>query len=487
MGPGAMSRRDAEYMAGSDGGALSLFLMAVLIAVGGTVGFLQFGHTPMLEPDSDSYIQASGIRGLGYPFFLSFLRSIGLPLDRVPWIQLALHLAVLPVLFRALRRATGSLWLTAAIVLLCYANPEVAKYHGKILSESLFLTVLILFISAFLNFLAVRSHRSLLLASFWVAVCVTIKPVGWAFVTLLGLVVLGRLFRRRGRIAMLAALLFPLLAVVELEKGTSYLLHGPDRASLVPLHVFAKAGMIDAAVPEVLLAEGPNAPLHRLLEQDAAAIRRLIDRAPSANIARHLTAYYEVFMQYRFGRADRQAVADERDVDAAMIDTGLERLRYGWRNYLRLTLRHYFQFWLLYDVSHPAYYREANAFIDREAPLPYAELVPALTEAVKPAGQVAVIARPAIAAAGVATALLAAVGLVAVFAPKSMPLRWRQAGLLALGLHGYCLLVALAGVGIPRYLLGVWPLLVCSLGIAVSALLSRRRSGWPDGGAFAVE
>lgn len=490
MAPGAA--REMEYMTGGGCGFLSLCLMAILIAVGAVVGYAQFGHTQMLEPDSGSYIAASGFRGLGYPFFLSFVRSLGLPLERVPWIQLALHLAVLPVLFRALRRATGSIWLTAAIVLLCYANPEVAKYHAKVLSESLFLTVLILFIAAFLNFLAVRTHRSLMLASFWVAVGVTIKPVGWAFVALLALVVLGRLFRRRGAIALLAAFLFPLLVVVGLEKGTSYLLHGPERASLVPLHVFGKAGMIDAPVPAALLMEGPNAPLHRALEADAAAIRQLIARAPSANIARYLTVNYEVFIQYRLGLAARQAIAEEGDLDKAMTDVGLERLRLGWRNYIALTLSHYLGFWLLYDAPHPALYRAVNDFIDRERPLPYAEFVTPLTEVVEPEGEVAVYARPAIAAAGVITGLLAAIGLVAAFAPRSMPLRWRQAGLLALGLHGYCLLVALTGVGIPRYLLGVWPLLVCSLGIAVSAVWSAmwprsRRRTLPDGDAFAMD
>lgn len=487
MARGAVSRREIEYMAGGGGGLLSLCLIVILIAIGGAVGYLQFGHVPMLEPDSDSYIRASGIRGLGYPFFLACLRAIGLPLERVPWVQLALHLAVLPVLFRALRRATGSLWLTALIVLLCYANPEVAMYHGKILSESLFLTVLILFVSAFLNFAATRLHRNLLLASFWAAVCVAIKPVGWAFVALLALVVLGRLFRGRGGIAILAAFLFPLLAVVGMEMGTSYLLHGPHRSSLAPRHIFAKAGMVDAAVPETLLTEGPNAPLHRVLAQDAAAIRQLIARAPTENIARYLTVNYEVFMQYRLGLAERQAVAASGDLDKAMFETGLERLRYGWRNYLRLTLRHYLGLWLLYDAPHPANYRAVNAFIDRERPLPYAEFVKPLTEVVKPAGREAIIARPALAAAGVVTALLAAVGVVAVFAPWVLGLRWRQSGLLALGLHGYCLLVALTGVGIPRYLFGAWPLLVCALGIALSAVWPRRRRGvWPDAVDFAA-
>jgi len=484
MALGAISRRDIEYMAGGGGGLLSLCLVVTLIVVGGVVGYLQFGHVPMLEADSDSYIRASGFRGLGYPFFLACLRAIGLPLERVPWVQLALHLAVLPILFRSVRRATGSPWLTALIVLLCYANPEVAKYHAKIMSESLFLTALILFVSAFLDFAPTRQHRNLLLASFWVAVCVAIKPVGWAFVALLAVVVLGRLFRRRGGVAILASFLFPLLAVVGMEMGTSYLLHGPHRPSLAPRHIFAKAGMVDAAVPETLLTDGPNAPLHRVLAQDAAAIRQLIARAPTEYIARYLTVNYEVFMQYRLGLAERRAVAASGDLDKAMFETGLERLRYGWRDFPKLTLRHYLGLWLLYDAPHPANYRDVNAFIDRERPLPFAESFPRITEVVRPAGWEAVIGRPAIAAAGVVTALLAVAGLVAVIAPWAIGLRWRQAGLLALGLHGYCLLVALTGLGIPRYLLGVWPLLVCSLGIALSAVWPRRRGEWLDAGEF---
>ena len=153
--------------------------------------------------------------------------SLGIPLDGVPWIQLALHLAVLPVLFGALKRATGTLWLPSVVIVLCYANPEVAKYHAKILSESLFLTVVVLFIAAFLAFVTNPSRRNLLLASLWIAVGVTIKPVAWAFVVLLALAVLSRMLRERGGVALLAAFLVPLIAVVAAEQLSSRLIHGP--------------------------------------------------------------------------------------------------------------------------------------------------------------------------------------------------------------------------------------------------------------------
>lgn len=154
-----------------------------------------------------------------------------------------------------------------------------------------------------------------------------------------------------------------------------------------------------------------------------------------------------------------------------MTDTGLERLRYGWRDYLRLTARHYLGLWLLYDGSHPARYQALNAFLAREKPLPFEASILPEAQGAQSAGLVATIARRLVAAAGIATALLALLGIAALLLPDAIPLPWRQASLLALGLHGYCLLVALTGVGIPRYLLGVWPLLPCSLGLAAAGFL----------------
>ncbi len=446
-------------------------VVAALVAAAGAVGIAQIGNTVLLEPDSASYIGFSADRGLGYPSFLYLLRSAGIPLEGVPWVQLSLHLATIPLLFGVLRRCIGNLWLPSLIVLLSFANPEVAKYHAQILSESLFLTVLVLYVAFLLSFLRESSPRNLLLVSTAVVLGVAIKPVGWAFVVLLSLVVVAGLVRERGRMALLAAFMLPPIAVAAVQHAASRAIHGPVRASLAPLHLFAKAGMVDAAVPDALLTDGPNAPLHRALERDADAIRRLIERAPERHIERFLSVNYEVFLQYRFGLDVRRSIAAQRDLGAAMFDTGFERLRHGWMSYLALTWRPYLSLWLLYDASHPAHYEAVNAFIAAERPLPYEKSAPALVEPIKSAGLKALVARPLVAAAGIVTAIVACLGAYCLVRPKEVPMLGRQAGLLALGLHGYCLLVALTGVGIPRYLLGVWPLLVCAAGLACAAAL----------------
>jgi hypothetical protein len=285
---------------------------------------------------------------------------------------------------------------------------------------------------------------------------------------LLALVFLFRFFRTRERIALVASFLVPLLIVVSIEVSASRVIHGPARGSLAPLHLFAKAGLVDADVPDNVLSDGPDAVLHRALERDAAAIRRLIERAPSDNVARFLTVSYEVFLQYRFAMPERRAVAAEGNLSAALRRVGIYRLRHGWRGYLDLTARHYLGLWLLYDSSHPAYVSAVNDFLKKERPLPFEDMVPDIAKGAASAGWIALIGRPAIAAAGAVTFLLAWVGLFSLFRPDAVSLVWRQAGLLALGLHGYCLLVAMAGVGIPRYLLGVWPYLVVSLGLCVA-------------------
>ena len=309
---------------------LSPVIVALLVALAGAVSIARFGDTALLEPDSPSYIDHYGIRGLGYPLFLSLLRSAGIPLEGVPWAQLALHLATLPVLFGALRRCTGNLWLPSLIVALSFANPEVAKYHAKILSESLFLTVLVLYVAAFLYYLIDASPGKLMLVSTAAVLGVTIKPVGSAFVVLVLLALLARLPRSRHRMALLLAFILPLATILTVERVASHLVHGPVRESLAPRHLFAKAGMVDAAVPEALLVEGPNAPLHRALERGAEPIRRLIGRAPGTTIARYLTPDYEVFLQYQFALEERRSIAARRDLGVAMTDTALERLRHGW-------------------------------------------------------------------------------------------------------------------------------------------------------------
>ena len=449
-------------------------VVMVVVAVVATAALtaMQVGNTPLIEPDSESYLRFSGIRALGYPFFLHGLRSLGLPLAGVPWVQLALQLASIPVLYAVLRRSGVAAWLAGLTVLVGYVNPEVTKYHAKILTESLFLTVLVLFISALLLHVRERSRTSLLLASLFAAVCVVLKPVGWAMVALLALVTLADVVRDRRRWPLLLAFALPLVVVVGAERGASRVIHGPDRATLAGPHLFGKAAMIDAAVPDALLREGPNAVLHRKLEYDAEPIRRLIERAPNASIAQFLTVNYEVFLQTLFAARERAGIASRRDLTRALIETGLQRLRHGVPGYLALAGRHYIAVWTMYHAAHPADRQPLEAFLAAERPLPFEDQVPVLVAPFRSAGLKAVIARPLIAAAGVVTFVLAGVGLVALLRGRAIPLAWRQAGLLALGLHGYAALVALAGVGIPRYLLGVWPLLTTALGLAAAAVLA---------------
>lgn len=455
--------------------ALSMWqwwLVGALVAAAAIVGASQIGETRMLEPDSPSYIDFAGIRGLAYPLFLYVLRSLGLSLEAVLWVQLTLNLATIPVLFAALYRAVGNSWIPTLIVLLAFVNPEVAKYHAKIMSESLFLTVLTLYIAAFLSFLDRPSRKTLACAALLAAAAVTVKSVGWAFVVLLCLAAVASIVRRPGRAAMSAAFLIPIALVLAVEGVASRIVHGPDRASLAPRHVFAKAGMIEADIPADRLAAGPNAGLHRALEEDAATIRRLIARAPTPEIARFLTVNYEVFLQYEFALAERRQIAQRGGLDTLLMDSGRERIRHGWAGYADLAFRHYLSLWMLYGTSHPALYEQTAAFLEAERPLPFEDSIVAFREPIEPAGVKAVIARPVIALSGVVTFVMAGLGLLWIFRPGGLSPLWASAGLLALGLHGYCLLVALAGVGIPRYLLGVWPLLACALGLGGAALLS---------------
>lgn len=84
MAPGAKPDLNTNNVSSGTDRLASMLLIAGLIAIGGAVGFTRIGTTLMVEPDSASYIGATGIRSLGYPFFLYCLRSLGIPLEGVP-------------------------------------------------------------------------------------------------------------------------------------------------------------------------------------------------------------------------------------------------------------------------------------------------------------------------------------------------------------------------------------------------------------------
>lgn len=114
----------------------------------------------------------------GYPFFLAIFHFVyNLPLLSIIFLQFILNILTALVVFKTVSlsdRQTGLL--SAAIVLL---DLPTTIYSSMILTESLYVFVLSLFLYAFVRYINGRHLKWLVLAAFLLGASVYIRPVGY--------------------------------------------------------------------------------------------------------------------------------------------------------------------------------------------------------------------------------------------------------------------------------------------------------------------
>ena len=447
------------------------WICLILVWVSGINIFL-FHQTPLMEGDSSSYLEMSPVRAVTYPLFLSLLDFFHLPIQSVVWIQLAIYLGAVGYLFFALRTAIPESWLSGVIAISASTTPFYVSFHGQILTESFWMSLLVFLIGLVVKHRITPHYINLVGASFLVGGLVILRPVGWAFVPFILLVALYFPLPKKKVIKTILVVLAPLLIAVSAEHFTTKQIHGSAISSLFPKHIFAKAALIDADIPEKLLNNLNQVSLHRELEYDAASVREFIASSPDSSIRRVITRNYEVFFQYRFLKALPESKMTATVSDKVLMRTGMERISFGVVNYIILSLRNYVAQWHWFDASHPFNYQKLNKFIEQNRPLPFDEHMTELT-AYNSALKIAWVLRPLAKLGGFLTGFLAIVGLYNFVRGRQMLNLLSLSCFFAIALHGYVALVALTGIPIPRYLVVVWPLMACSLGFGLAELLSR--------------
>src|SRR6478609_9241205 len=102
---------------------------------------------PLTTPDSIHYLNASPIVPLGYPLFLKLAGARGAIV-----VQPIVFGAALALLGREIVRHTRSTLLAIAVLAGIMALPQLRDFHASILSESLFLTLSIVFLALSVRF-----------------------------------------------------------------------------------------------------------------------------------------------------------------------------------------------------------------------------------------------------------------------------------------------------------------------------------------------
>jgi hypothetical protein len=434
---------------------------------------------PITTPDSIHYLNMTPIVPLGYPFFLTFTGARGAIIA-----QPIIFSAALAFMGREIVRTTRNTWLALAAVAGCMIVPQLREYHASILSESLFLSLLVVFLGLSIRFAHYPTWRLMVLVAITVGASAVVRRTGFAFVpVMLVMVLLQRHHLRadsfpfRGHAALFfIAAVAPFGAIVGGEQVIAPLIHAGAPSSLMGRHVFAKAALIEA--PEAPPSDDPiRRALDDQLEHAFAPIRSMLASAPY-NVRGVLTIYYETCLQG--GCADETRALtlapDEARQTELMGAAGMARIRRAPVNFLKLTWLHYGSLWSVNRLRHPDTAPALNQFIAEHRPMPFEHYALSLgpdQSMVFESSSAMRYAQWAMFAVALLTGALAAAGLVCAVLGLRAPPAFLVAGISALALHGGLLLTALLAAGFTRFLLGLWPAIIVSLAFGAYGLKLR--------------
>src|SRR5687768_12485137 len=177
---------------------------------------------PFTTPDSVHYLNTAPIVPLGYPFFLKIVGARGAIVA-----QPILFAGALAFLGREIVLLTRSTWLAVAVVAGSMALPQLREFHASILSESLFLTLLVTFLALGVRFAYHPTWHWMVLIATAAGLSATVRRTGIALLpVMLFMVLLQRHHLKASRPALFfIAALAPFLVILGAEQAIAPVAH----------------------------------------------------------------------------------------------------------------------------------------------------------------------------------------------------------------------------------------------------------------------
>jgi hypothetical protein len=377
-------------------------------------------------------------------------------------------------------RFYGNILLVALLCVALLINPYIWKLQASVVSEAITTPLLVILLGLLAGYLARERARPALLASIVAGVLAAARPSNLPLVIIPSIaVLLASGSPRQGKLK-LAGLCFAIcLSLVIGDQLLTRAVHGSQTRTLLGIHTFAKSVLVDA--PPL---PAPSDPLERraadLAEREFQPIRSVVDSlSDQPHILDIVSMGYEACVERACtdkALAGLSIPIERRD--EALFHVGLARLKENPSGYLKLTLREYRTLWMLNPRKDPSLAQELNAYLSTAAPLPDQELIAAgWFQPVAPQeySRVGGLIRSLFAMLGVFTAILTLLVGALQFRREVQPL-WRASFVSLLSVQLVLIFCSFVGMGIPRYTLGMWPMLAGGMIFAAVALLDEYKA-----------
>jgi hypothetical protein len=195
-------------------GRLGIFLIltAPIVITANTVIIRHWPLPAVITPDTALYVDFNEVRTIGYPVFLKTVIALFGDLRLLVAIQLNLLLGSILMLGWAVARVVASLLCGIVLVLVLALNPALLNWTEQLMSEGLFIPVLLVHASLVLLLLKQPSRATAALAGITLVAAILIRPAAYSLLLNLPLLVL--LLVRREQITILAWTVIPATACI---------------------------------------------------------------------------------------------------------------------------------------------------------------------------------------------------------------------------------------------------------------------------------
>ncbi|EWY41537.1 hypothetical protein N825_28480 [Skermanella stibiiresistens SB22] len=475
---------------------IAIIVLALLLTF--AMAWLLAGKREVIAADTRDYLAFSPLRVFGYPAFLVMMQAIGDVRVTAVVVQTAIFLASSVFLALVVLRASRSLALTLALVVLLYANIVTTTYNFVAVTESLVTSSAMVALGALIEFYRTRKLSWFAVICVVAVVNIVIRPAGQVYLPfLLVVAVYAWLAMRVNPVRMLLAIVAAAVVSYGSINAVNYTVHGFTGTN--SNHGTGLLGKAMLLAPKHA-ADFTGTPLEDSVTELAALMEPVVSRLDRMENERARVLVSQTYVNYlRFGvlfptYRERFHHTDGWDRELYVRDIANAIVSKDWPGYLELSFREFMALVTLAPIMTSAEADAARADVERQAPWPYdgderweyeagprlLKMDVAISEDQR--GTATVIGFRVVYfgfyVIGIGGALFMVVAMV-----RRRPASWeiQMIGSSAILYGGTITMTALGDVGGVRYLVPIWPCVALSWICAAGWIAERFREGATNG------